>query len=71
MRHFRNPNVNTMLGGLGVSAVLLRELLAMDLFGLRHSLRDLVGSNVAEFNERLLHVGLMCGALAAFGNFGQ
>ena len=70
MRNLQNPNTNTALGALGIAAFLLREGLSMNAFGLRESLRGMVGSNVAEFNTRLLHVALLSCVVAAFGNFG-
>ena len=42
---------------------------AVQAFGLRDSCRGLVGSNVGEFNTRLLHVGLAACGLAAFCKF--
>ena len=69
IRNFKDPNVNTMLGCLGVAALVLRELLQANLFALRESLRGLVGSNIADFNTRLLHVGVDAGLVAWFGNF--
>ena len=61
LRHWRNPNTNTLFGVLGVSALFLRELLAMNAFNLRRALRGLTGSNVDEFNTRLFHVAAgMC-----------
>ena len=65
LEHWRNPNMNTLMGGLGLAALVLRELLAIDLFELRRKLRGLVGSNVDEFNTRLMHVGLLSIIVAA------
>ena len=65
LEHWRNPNMNTLMGGLGLAALVLRELLAIDLFELRRKLRGLVGSNVDEFNSRLMHVGLLSIIVAA------
>jgi hypothetical protein len=65
LEHWRNPNMNTLMGGLGLAALVLRELLAIDLFELRRKLRGLVGSNVDEFNTRLMHVGLLSILVAA------
>ena len=65
LEHWNNPNMNTLIGTIGIAAMMLRELLAADLFQLRHKLRGLVGSNVPEFNTRLLHVGLVSLVVAA------
>ena len=65
LEHWRNPNMNTLMGGLGLAALVLRELLAIDLFELRRKLRGLVGSNVDEFNTRLMHVGILSIIVAA------
>ena len=70
MRNLKDPNINTFLGATGAAAFVLRELLQADLFGLRDSLRGMVGSNVADFNTRLLHVALLSSVVAVFGNFG-
>ena len=69
-RNWEHPTLNTLVGGLGVVALLFREVLSADLMGARQAFRGLVGSNHVEFNDRLLHVALVAGALAAFTNLG-
>ena len=69
-RNWRHPNLNTLVGAVGVASLLLRELLAFNVLNARHALRGMVGSNVGEFNGRLLHVSLIAGAVAAFTNLG-
>ena len=69
VRNIQDPNVNTMLGGLGLVAFILRELLSANLFNMREVARPMVGSNIADFNTRLLHVGVGAGLVAWFGNF--
>ena len=56
IRNWENPTTNTFIGALGVLGLLLRELISMDAFNIRHSLRGLIGSNAEDFNTRLLHV---------------
>ena len=70
VRNIQDPNVNTMLGGLGLVAFILRELLSANLFNMREVARPMVGSNIADFNQRLLHVALLSSFVAMFGNFG-
>ena len=68
-RHLKNPNTNTALAVFGGASLVFRELLGANAFGLREASRGLIGSNVADFNSRLLHVALGSCALAAFCTF--
>jgi len=58
-----------VFGVFGISALLLRELLQINLFDIRHQLRGFVGTDVGEFNTRLLHVAMLTGVAAAFARF--
>ena len=69
LRNFRNPTINTALGAFAAASMVLRELLAANLFGLRDAMREMVGSNVQEFNTRLLTLGVVAGLAAQFGHF--
>ena len=69
LRNFRNPTINTALGAFAAASMVLRELLAANLFGLRDAMREMVGSNVQEFNTRLLALGVVAGLAAQFGHF--
>lgn len=52
-----------------VAALLLREMIAFDLFHLAHNLRGMIGTNSAEFNTRLLHVAGVAMLAACYGRF--
>ena len=67
LRNFRNPTINTALGALRRrrwSSGSPRGKL-----GLRDAMREMVGSNVQEFNTRLLTLGVVAGLAAQFGHF--
>jgi len=67
--NLRSPNLNTLLGGLGIAAFTLREGLSLDVLSLRKRLRGLVGADLPDFLARLRNVGLGLFLAAAFGNF--
>lgn len=52
-----------------MAALLLREMIAFDLFHLAHNLRGMIGTNSAEFNTRLLHVAGVAMLAACYGRF--
>ena len=71
LRNYRNPTLNTLVGAVGVASLLLREALSFNLLNIREALRGMVGSNVDEFNGRLLTLSLIACVLAKFTDLGS
>ena len=66
MAHWKQPNLNTLLGLTGAASLVLREALGFNLFNLQHHMRGMVGTNVGEFRGRLLTLSLISLVVAAF-----